>query len=152
MVLICMMLILNGTMGTALPSNAIPFIMAEFDVTSDLQHVLPISVFMIGYTFGPLFWGPLSEQYGRRVVIVATILIFAIWTMACALAPDWAALNVFRLLVGFFCSPAVTVVPGVMADIFASPKTRGRAMAFFMAVRLPSLPRCSPPSILTRSR
>ena len=43
-----MMLIVNSTMGSALPSNALPFIAAEWQVTSEQQMVLPISVYLVG--------------------------------------------------------------------------------------------------------
>ena len=47
-VLTTMMLIVNSTMGSALPSNALPFIAAEWGVESEQQMVLPISVYLIG--------------------------------------------------------------------------------------------------------
>ncbi len=43
-----MMLIVNSTMGSALPSNAISFIAEEWNVVSEQQKVLPISVYLIG--------------------------------------------------------------------------------------------------------
>jgi len=46
--------IINSTMGSSLPSLAIPNIAQEFGVTSQTQLVLPISAFLIGYVFGPL--------------------------------------------------------------------------------------------------
>jgi hypothetical protein len=47
-----MMLIINSTMGSALPSNALPFIAREWNVTSQTQRVLPISIYLIGYVMG----------------------------------------------------------------------------------------------------
>jgi hypothetical protein len=43
-----MMLIINSTMGSALPSNALPFITNEWNIVSQQQKVLPISVYLIG--------------------------------------------------------------------------------------------------------
>lgn len=60
--------------------------------------------------------------------------MFMIWTMACALAPNWPAMLVFRFFVGTFASAPIAVVTGQLADIFNSPVTRGRAMAWFMVV------------------
>jgi hypothetical protein len=48
------MTVINSTMGSALPSMAIPFIAREWGVTSDPQLSLPISTYLIGYVFGPL--------------------------------------------------------------------------------------------------
>lgn len=61
-----------------------------------------------------------------------------IWTMACALAPNWAAFLVFRLLSGIFAASANAIVAGVFADVYSDPGTRGNAMSWFCAVRASS--------------
>lgn len=53
-----MMIVTNSTMGSALPSMAVPFIAREWRVTSDPQLSLPISTYLIGYVFGPLLCKP----------------------------------------------------------------------------------------------
>lgn len=45
--------VINSTMGSSLPSNAIPYFTAEWHVTSETEKVLPISVFLIGESFPP---------------------------------------------------------------------------------------------------
>ncbi|KAK3314680.1 major facilitator superfamily domain-containing protein [Apodospora peruviana] len=127
------MLIMNSTMGSSLPSNAIPFITAEWGVTSKSQMVLPISVYLIGYVMGPILWAPLSEQYGRKKLTVGTFIMFSLSTLACALAPTWAAFLIFRLLCGIFASAPIAIVTGIIADIYGDPRTRGRSMGIFMA-------------------
>ncbi|KAL1896824.1 hypothetical protein Sste5346_004457 [Sporothrix stenoceras] len=126
--------IINSTMGSALPSNAVPFMAKEWGVTSTTQMVLPVSTYLVGYILGPLVWAPLSEQYGRRTLVVVTFLIFMVWTMACALAPNWAGFLIFRLFTGVFASAPIAVVTGILADVFGSARTRGRAMSMFMAM------------------
>ena len=54
--------------------------------------------------------------------------------MACALAPNWPAFLIFRLICGINASSPIAVVGGLYADVFADPIIRGRAMAVFMAV------------------
>lgn len=96
--------------------------------------MLPISLYLVGYASGPLLFGPLSEQVGRRVIMVSTFSMFTIFTLACALAPNWPSLLVFRWIVGVFASSSITIVGGLYADVYDDPVTRGRAMAIFMAV------------------
>ncbi|KAK3941712.1 major facilitator superfamily transporter [Diplogelasinospora grovesii] len=127
-----MFLIINSTMGSALPSNAIPFMTAEWGVTSQQQKVLPISVYLIGYVMGPIVWAPLSEQYGRKHFTICTFVVFTIFTMACALSPNWSAFLVFRLFCGIFASAPIAIVSGIFADIYDDPRTRGRSMGLFM--------------------
>lgn len=132
--LITAMLVLNSTIASALPSMAVPFITAEFGVKSSEQNVLPISIFLIGYVFGPLIWAPLSEHLGRRMLTYFTLGAFTIFTMACALAPNWPAFLVFRLFCGIFASSPIAVVAGILADIYNDPRARGQAFAIFMVV------------------
>ncbi|KAK8086231.1 hypothetical protein PG994_001205, partial [Apiospora phragmitis] len=105
----------------------------HWGVTAQEQMPLPIATFLMGFVLGPMTWVPLSEQYGRRIVVVSTFSIFTIWTMACALAPSWPAFLVFRFLCGAFASASIAVVTGYIADVYADPVARGRAMAYFMA-------------------
>jgi MFS family permease len=112
--------------------------MEEYGVTNKQQAVLPISIFLIGYVLGPLFFGPLSEQYGRKMIVIVTFISFIIFTMACALTPSWTAFIIFRLFCGITASAPIVVVGGVYADIYDDPDTRGLAMAIFMAVSLSS--------------
>lgn len=83
--------------------------------------------------------GPLSEQYGRRIITRITFSLVVIWTLACALAPSWPAFLVFRFLCGAAAGGPIAVVAGIIADTYGNPIERGRSMAWFMAVR-----RCNP--------
>ena len=134
-ILLCgIIAVVNSTLGSSLPSGAINYIGPYFHVTSDQQLVLPISLFLVGYVLGPLFFGPLSETYGRKIIMLSSFIVFTIFTMACALAPNWPAFLIFRLICGINASSAIAVVGGLYADVFGDTVIRGRAMAIFMAV------------------
>lgn len=121
-------------MGSALPSMAIPSMAELWHVTSKEQQVLPISVYLIGYVAGPMIWGPISEQFGRRNLTIATFTCFSLFTMACGFAPNWPALLIFRLFCGLFGSSPIAIVAGILADIYNDAVGRGRAFAVFMVV------------------
>jgi MFS family permease len=121
-------------MNSSLPSNAIPFISKDFNITSSYEQILPISMYLLGYVLGPIFFGPLSETYGRKWIMVGTFIIFTCFTMACAVAPNWPSLLLFRVITGICASSPNTIVGGIYADIYGDPVTRGRAMAVFIGV------------------
>ncbi|KAL8937009.1 MAG: hypothetical protein Q9216_004638 [Gyalolechia sp. 2 TL-2023] len=125
--------VVNSTLGSSLPAGATHYLADYYHITSQAQLVLPISLFLVGYVFGPVVFAPLSETYGRRIVMVSTFALFTIFTLGCAVAPNWPFFLVFRLLCGITASSAIAVVGGLFADIYNDPITRGRAMAFFMA-------------------
>lgn len=113
---------------------AIPKITSEYNVTSQSQMVLPISVYLIGYVFGPIIWGPLSEHLGRRLLTLMTFTLFCIFTLACGFAHNWTAFLFFRFFCGMFGSSPIAIVAGSLADVYGDPKTRGRAFSIFMVV------------------
>ncbi|RWA09855.1 hypothetical protein EKO27_g5253 [Xylaria grammica] len=126
----------NSTMGSSLPSMAVPYMTREWGVTSSTQKVLPISTYLIGYVFGPLLFtlgGPLSEHIGRRNLTVAALSLFTLWTLGCALSPNWSAFLVFRFLSGTFGSAPLAIVTGQLADIYDDPVARGRALSYYFA-------------------
>lgn len=126
--------VLNSTIGSSLPSGAISFIAKDFNVTSSQELVLPISLFLVGYVVGPILCGPLSETYGRKVVLLTTFILYNASTLGCALSPNWVSLLVFRLLAGIGASAPISIVNGLFADIYNDPTIRGRITAAFMAV------------------
>ena len=129
-----LMMAIHSTLGSSLPSNAVQYIAADFHVTSEIQLVLPISCFLIGYVLAPTVCGPLSEHFGRKPVMLITSIGITLSTMACALAPTWASLLVFRLLSGIFASGPIACIGGLFADINSVPRIRGRTMAGFISI------------------
>lgn len=112
------------------------YIIPYFNVTNQAQLPLPISLFLVGYVLGPLFFAPLSETYGRKMVMLSSFIFFTSFTLACAVAPTWPVFLVFRTCAGVSASCAIAVVGGLYADIYNDPVSRGRAFALFMSVSI----------------
>lgn len=126
-VIVGTMLSINSTMGSSTSSNEIPALQSVFNVPDGSQTILPATTYLIGFVLGPLVFAPLSEQYGRRTILISTLCLYTIFTMATALAPNWAAFLVFRFLAGTFASPPLSVTGGSIADVFSEKIERGRA-------------------------
>ncbi|KAL4995468.1 major facilitator superfamily domain-containing protein [Aspergillus recurvatus] len=125
--------VMNSGVASSLPSNAVPYIIDDFELQNTNESSLPTGIFLLGYVVGPLIWSPLSETIGRRPVLLYTFVFFFLFTLACALAPNWSSLLFFRFVCGSMGAAPQTVIGGSYADIFEA-KARGRAMAFYMAV------------------
>src|SRR5690606_34284937 len=81
------------SIDTYLP--AFEMIAADFGVEDVLmQHTL--SVYLLSFAFMSLFWGTLSDSFGRRPVIIASLLLFGIGSVGSALAPSYGWLLFFR--------------------------------------------------------
>ncbi|KAJ4988490.1 Polyamine transporter 3 [Stagonosporopsis vannaccii] len=130
---VAIMSVMNSTIGSSLPAGATGPISEHFNETNEYKLILPTSMYLVGYVCGPMIWGPLSESYGRKLVMMISFAIFTIFSITSAVSPNFAALVIFRLLVGIGGSCAISVVGGICADIYHDPKSRGRSMAGFMA-------------------
>lgn len=122
---------INSSIGSSLPSGVIGQVSQYFHIANELQLVLPISCYLIGFVLGPVLWGPLSEHFGRKAVMVVAFIFYILFTMACAVAPTWVSFLFFRLICGTFASAPIAIVGGFFADIYSDPQSRGLAMALF---------------------
>jgi len=61
---------------------------------------LTLTTYMIGFAVGQLFYGPLSDRYGRRPVLLGGLLFFTLTTFACSFAPSIGGLIGLRILQG----------------------------------------------------
>ena len=102
----------------------------DFDLTSIYTPTLPVGLYVLGLGLGPLFLAPLSEIHGRRVVYLASFLLFTILNIGCALAPNITALSILRFFSGTCGSVGPTLGGASIADMFL-PKDRGKAQALY---------------------
>ena len=77
--------------------------MRQFSFSREVG-ILTISMFVVGYCIGPLVWGPLSEYVGRKPIFVGTFICYTGFQVGSALAPNTAAVLVFRFLGGTFAA------------------------------------------------
>lgn len=77
-----------------------------------------------------VIWVPLSNVFGRRIVLVVAPLIMTLCSMWCGLATKFNGILAARALQGFGAAPADTVAPQVVGEIFFVHQ-HGRAMAVY---------------------
>ncbi|ROW04220.1 hypothetical protein VSDG_00930 [Cytospora chrysosperma] len=123
-------------MGSSIPANELPALQEAFGFPDGSQSVLPATTYLIGFMLGPLVFAPLSEQYGRRLILVSTLVLYIVFTMGAALAPNWAGFLVFRFLSGTFAAPPMSVTGGSIADVFDEKVIRGKANMLWSAATL----------------
>lgn len=109
----------------------VPGVLRDFHTSQ--QSVLSsfvVSVYVLGYAFGPMIIAPLSELYGRYPVYHATNILFVIFTVACAVASNLNMLIAFRFFQGSAGSAVLALGGGTIADLFVQSE-RGAAMAIW---------------------
>jgi MFS family permease len=122
-------------MAVALSSSAyaggVPSIIAEFGASRELL-IAGVSLFVVGFAFGPLMWAPLSEIYGRRIIFVISYTFLTLWQGVTCASPNVASILVFRFLAGFFGSSPLANAGGTISDVLDA-NSRGLGMALFAA-------------------
>lgn len=126
---VSVLLVVNATFASSSPSGTVDGIAEHFNVSVEAAGLVT-TLFLLGYCFGPLFWAPLSEFYGRRWIFYISFTLYIAFNFLCAFANNFAALLIGRFLTGTLASSALSNAPGVLADIWG-PAERGNAMALF---------------------
>lgn len=98
--------------------------------TTDTKVALTTTVFLLGLAVAPLWWSTLSQEYGRRPVLVFSFLISTVAVIVCAVSNSLPLITVFRLIEALGCSSAQSVGAGVISDIYISTE-RGSALGWF---------------------
>ncbi|KAF1835385.1 MFS general substrate transporter [Decorospora gaudefroyi] len=109
----------------------VPQVMRDFDSTSDLLEGFMVSVYVLGFAFGPLIIAPLSEMYGRLPLYHSCNFLFIVFTVAAAVASSMGQFVVFRFLMGCFGGAPMVLGGGTIADLIPREQ-RGTAMAVWM--------------------
>ncbi|KAH6884115.1 major facilitator superfamily domain-containing protein [Thelonectria olida] len=115
-------------LGSSMFAPGVPDIMVEFGSSNSNLATFIVSVYVLGFAFGPLLAAPLSEIYGRALVFNVANVIFIIFTVATALSKNMGMIIVFRFLMGFSGSTPITNGSGTISDMFPVEQ-RGKAMA-----------------------
>ncbi|KAF8316780.1 MFS general substrate transporter [Clavulina sp. PMI_390] len=123
------LLVFNATFASSSPGGIVEKVMKEFTFSEEVAALM-ISLFLAGYCVGPLFWGPLSEIYGRKIPFVVSFVLYTGFQVGCALSPNTGAILVFRFLGGCAASSPLANSGALMGDIW-DQKTRGKAVALF---------------------
>ncbi|KAJ9144990.1 Major facilitator superfamily protein [Pleurostoma richardsiae] len=115
-------------LGSSMFAPGIPKIMVQFHNDSSTTATFILSIYILGFAFGPLFIAPLSEVYGRSLLYNVGNLLFTVFTVGAALSNGIGMLMAFRFLMGLAGAVPVTIGSGSIADIMPV-ELRGRAMA-----------------------
>ena len=132
---------------------------------SHTAALLGLSLFLWALGLGAIIAAPVSEQYGRRIVYLATVPVFGLFILGSGLAQNFATLLVCRFFAGFFGSAVVSVGGGTNADLW-QPALAGFVYPFYFVspflgpafgtTRLPVPPtpavQAAPLSVLTTLR
>lgn len=97
-------------------------------IQSDLQTPAAavsasLSLFLAGFAFAQLLWGPLSDRYGRKPVLLTGLIIFAIGCLGMLWVRDATTLLVLRFVQAVGVCAAAVTWQAMVADYYPAQRT-----------------------------
>jgi len=111
-------LVAFGPLAIDLYLPALPAIAAGLAASPEAVQS-SITVFLAGFAVGMLFYGPISDRYGRRTVMLTGIALFALASLACLLATAVEQLILARFVQALGGGAASVLARAVVRDVYA---------------------------------
>ncbi|WTQ60005.1 MFS transporter [Streptomyces sp. NBC_00158] len=123
--------LLISALDQTIVSTALPTIVSELGGMEHLSWV--VTAYMLASTAATPLWGKLGDQYGRKKLFQAAIVIFLIGSALCGLAQDMPQLIGYRALQGLGGGGLMVLSMAIVGDI-VPPRERGKYQGLFGAV------------------
>ena len=107
---------------------ALPALARDFE-TGPSEVQLTLSAFFFGLATGQAIVGPISDALGRRRPLLVGLVVYALASLLCALAPTITALVAFRFVQGFAGAAGIVIARAIVRDLHS-----GVAAARFLSV------------------
>tara|TARA_Y100000590_G_scaffold469351_1_gene656439 strand:- start:1673 stop:2857 length:1185 start_codon:yes stop_codon:yes gene_type:complete len=119
------LIILTGSLLAAGPLATDMFVPALPAIGIDLQAPvssvqLTLSCYLVSFAFGQLFWGPVSDSYGRKPTILLGCIFFVISCVICTFASTIEVLVLGRVLQGFAVAFGQILGRSIIRDLHSS--------------------------------
>lgn len=128
--MIAFCLALNAlAIDTMLP--ALDEISAHYAMPDGNQQQWIVFAYVLGFGVPQLFAGPLSDRFGRKIILRISFIFYIICGVACMFAPSFVGLLALRTLQGISAAGIRVTAAAIVRDLYA-----GRGMARIMSLVL----------------
>jgi EmrB/QacA subfamily drug resistance transporter len=126
-----MLAMVLASLDQTIVSTALPTIVGDLGGLNHLSWV--VTAYLLASTVSTPLYGKLGDQFGRKRLFLAAIIIFLIGSALCGIAHTLNQLIAFRALQGIGGGGLMVGAQAVMADVLP-PRERGRYSGYFGAV------------------
>jgi DHA1 family bicyclomycin/chloramphenicol resistance-like MFS transporter len=117
-----------GPLSTDLYLPSLPAMTGYFGVAESLVN-LTLIVFFVCFALSSLVWGPLSDKYGRRPIVLTGFSLYAVASLGCAASADVYQLILFRALQAIGGGAGTVAGTAIVKDVY-----RGRRRENTLAI------------------
>ncbi len=126
-----MLAILLAALDQTIVATALPTIVGDLGGLSHLSWV--VTAYILATTASTPLWGKLGDQFGRKTLFQASIVIFLIGSVLCGQSRSIIELIGFRALQGLGGGGLIVLAQAIIGDV-VSPRERGKYQGVFGAV------------------
>jgi DHA1 family bicyclomycin/chloramphenicol resistance-like MFS transporter len=108
-------------LSTDLYLPSLPGMAEYFNAPANIIN-LTLILFFVFFSTGTLLWGPLSDKYGRKPVLLSGLIIYTVSSLLCAYAGDVYQLITFRVFQAIGASAAGAVAMAIVKDVYDGRK------------------------------
>jgi len=102
---------------------------ASLGVEDENHRQFVITAYIAGFGIAQLFFGPLSDRFGRRTPLLAGLAVYIAAALGAAFAPSFTSLLILRAVQGMGAAATRVITVSIVRDVFG-----GRAMAEVMSL------------------
>lgn len=100
---------------------ALPKLADDLHASTSLAQ-LSLTACLIGLAIGQLFAGPISDVRGRRGPLLTGLILYAVSSLLCAIAPSIGTFIVLRFIQGLAGSAGIVIARAVVRDLYTGPE------------------------------
>lgn len=125
-------LVAFGPLSLDMYLPAFPLLASDMQTSTSMAQ-LSLTACMVGLSVGQLFAGPISDVRGRRIPLLIGLVIYAITSFLCAVAPSIWTFILLRFVQGLAGAAGIVIARAMVRDMFAGPELT-RFFALLMLV------------------
>jgi MFS transporter, DHA1 family, multidrug resistance protein len=119
---------------------ALPAIGAALGVADENSRQLVVSLYVLGFGLTQIVYGPLSDRFGRKPVLVVSLILYVGFALACWAAPSFTLLLAARMAQGGAAASTRVLVVSIVRDRFEGARmARIMSLAFLVFLLIPML-------------
>lgn len=116
-IFILILMVSLGPFGDTIYAPALPEL--KKILATDYSHVqLTITSYLVGYSVSQILYGPLSDRFGRKPLILIGSALFILSSVICIISPNVDTLIYARLLQGFGAAAGGVIATVAVKDVF----------------------------------
>lgn len=114
-------LVLTSVMGLIASDIYLPAMpdIGNYLGTNDLEVKKTLSFFLLGLSFSQLIYGPITDKFGRKKVLIFGTLLYTLASVLCSTATNIQALILFRFLQAVGACSGMVIARAIVADLYS---------------------------------